>query len=343
MNKKLLLLAALLFSFTLNFAQMSILLVDDSDDSFGHVETFADALDSLGYAYSTYDASGTQSIPSGTMLQSYDLVIWHTGSDGDSLSLWDLTDTTNFPLESYLSLGGRLWLIGTDFLYDRYGGAPDTFSTGDFPYDYLGVSSYDVQSYIDDGSLGLPVADPASGSPISGLNQLDWIFSTLWYVDGVTPVNGAQIVYEMGDNSYVLSGYPCGLWYDNGTSQVLSFYFNVSQISTFDKMKTMTGTVLEFFQSQLTGRENLVVRDNDLVLFPNPTNGNVNLKFTAETGGNAMVQVFSTLGQEVYTREISVNSGTQVVNLPSLDLQSGLYVVQLSLNGQKMQQTLIRK
>jgi hypothetical protein len=34
-------------------------------------------------------------------------------------------------------------IIGKDFLYDRYGTAPDTFAVGDFVYDKLGISSYD--------------------------------------------------------------------------------------------------------------------------------------------------------------------------------------------------------
>ncbi|RMG72625.1 MAG: hypothetical protein D6722_05140 [Bacteroidetes bacterium] len=66
-------------------------------------------------------------------MEAYDLVIWQTGADGNDLWLWNGRDEDNGNLKAYLNGGGRLWLIGTDLLYDRYDGArtpspPETLS-----------------------------------------------------------------------------------------------------------------------------------------------------------------------------------------------------------------------
>jgi hypothetical protein len=80
-------------------------------------------------------------------LSKFDLVIWQTSNDGTQLSLWNKNDPENSHLKAYLNQGGKLWIGGLDFLFDKYGAAPKTFSEGEFAYEYLGLNSYDVQTY----------------------------------------------------------------------------------------------------------------------------------------------------------------------------------------------------
>lgn len=323
---------------------MSVLLVDDSDDPFNHVEDFSAALDSLGWAHDTYDAAGTQSVPSINDLVNYDLVIWHTGADSDSLSFWSRFDTINFDLQIYLAAGGRMWLIGTDVLFDRYGGAPIAFAPGDFPYDFLGIDSYDLQTNVDDGGLGLPVANPASGSPISGLPQLDWIFSTLWYVDGVTPTSGVgTTVYEMGDNSYLFSGHTCGVWADNGTSQVLSFFFNISQASSFQLMKDATEQVMNFFQSQVVAADPAANHLLHASLSPNPAAQSVALQVEFPTTGKGSVRVFTAYGTEVWAQDIAVKAGKQSLTFDVQAWTAGVYFVRVDVAGHSHTLKLVKQ
>lgn len=334
MKKTLLVFALLTIAFFPGFTQMSILLVDDSDDAFNHVEDFSAALDSLGWAHNTYDAAGTRTTPSINDLAIYDLVIWHAGSDSDSLSFWSRTDTANIPLATYLGAGGKLWVIGTDLLYDRHGGAPKSFLVGDFELDFMGLESYDLQSYVDDGSVGMPIANPSPLSPISNLPSLDWIFSTLWYVDGVTPFSGLGVpVYEMGDSGYMFAGHTCAVWADNNNSQVLSFFFNISQASTFNLMKDATEQVLNFFQSQVVATDPAAASFLHASLSPNPGTDRAALTMESPLAGNGQIRVFSAVGAEVLAQEISVNAGANSFALEAQDWEANIYFVRLEVEG----------
>ncbi len=156
----------------------SILFVDD-DNRYNNESTVTDVLDSLGYSYTNFDCGNNggmaTDVPGAADYSGKDLVIWFTGDDYKDLAFWNVADEDNPELINYLNTSGKkLLLISKDFLYDRYGNAPDTFATGDFVYDKLGISSYDGQSWKDDGNSGVTELNLASGNTMSTLTRLGW-------------------------------------------------------------------------------------------------------------------------------------------------------------------------
>lgn len=237
-----------------SFGQFRVLFVDDSGDGFGNAEYVASALDSLGYETVLIDAYLAEATPTLEEMNNYDLVIWYTSTWGVGLQLWDGTDSDNGVLIQYLSQPeANFWLIGLDYFYDRYDAAPDNFQAGDFPYEYLGISRYDVQSYADDGSFGVPLVTPAAAQPIPGLADINWQFSTLWYADGMEIRPEAREVYVFGDNSYSLAGKTTGVWYHpEGGARVLTYGFDLAQANNFDQIKGNMESVLDWWQADIT-------------------------------------------------------------------------------------------
>ncbi len=165
-------------------ASGSVLVVDD-DNKWNNENTLTEPLDNLGFSYDIFDCGDIGGIPTdlptADTLAGHDLVIWFTGDDGvlDNLAFWDVQDQDNAELKAFLDGGGRLWIIGRDVLYDRYGvpgeGDDDSFAAGDFCYDYLGIQSYDSQSYTSaDSYEGAAYLDLVAGTGFSGLNPLGW-------------------------------------------------------------------------------------------------------------------------------------------------------------------------
>lgn len=341
MKRFLLIMVVLLAQMNTGFSQLSILLVDDSDDSFNHVEDFSTVLDSLGYAHTMFDAQGTLSLPSAAMMGNYDLVIWHCGSDGDGLAFWSFADTNNASVDSFLAAGGNLWVMGTDLLYDRYGSGPKTFSTGTLEYDYLGLQSYDIQSYVDDSSTGLPLAMPDTAAPFVGLPTLDWIFSTLWYADGVTSIPFAtKPVYVMGDSSYTFAGKTCGVYYFNGYNKNLSLFFNPSQISTFQKHKDMTEAILNYYKSVIVGTDNSI--EAPIVsIYPNPSEGNTMIQVQTQHSSTGMIEIYSMNGAKVWSKNLTMTGKQQLVTLPTDNWTSGIYLVKVIAGSSAVTQKLI--
>ncbi len=71
-------------------------------------------------------------------LMDYQAIIWNCGIG--YAGGWTVDDSEEVNIKSYLDAGGKFALFSQDYIYDIYGATASTFSTGDFIYDYLGVS-----------------------------------------------------------------------------------------------------------------------------------------------------------------------------------------------------------
>lgn len=121
----------------------SILCVDrDGSADLGYTDEWQyiqPALDALGVEYTYYEVTDlTTDGPDFATLEQYDIVFWFCGESWENKQTMSDNDEVN--LASYLDGGGNLLLSAFDYFWDRYPDAGD-FSIGQFPYDYLGVSS----------------------------------------------------------------------------------------------------------------------------------------------------------------------------------------------------------
>ncbi len=225
----------------------NILVVDD-DNRYNNETQIYGALNNLGISYDSYDCSSSLASPDSSTLSAYDLVIWFTGDDNTALYFWNGTDTENPHVINYLNQGGKLWMLGLDFLFDLYAGAPDTFSSGDFIYDYAGISSYDAQSYTDDGGLGVDFLLQADMA-ISEQDTIDWNTSSgiLRYVDGCTLTDAAISHYVMAPESYPLSGLSVVQSQVAENYVVLSSWINIYYFSSSTLRDAWVGDVLDWF------------------------------------------------------------------------------------------------
>lgn len=328
-------------------AQISILFVDDSDDAFGNAPYFASALDSLGYTYTYYNAVDSAEAPLDTYLAGFDLVIWHTSTDDSGLWFWNGLDEDNARLKAYLDQGGFLWVVGNDFLFDRYGAPAAAFQAGDFAYEYLGLSSYDVQSYGSDGSLGVPTVLPDTLQPISGLTALTWQFPTLWWADGVSLRDSAVAIYRMGGPSYVLADSVAAAWYDNGSSKVLSFFFDLSLAANFRQIRSTTSAVVSFFQSLADSASTAVdplFAQANLRISPNPVQHRLRCQFELQEAQVCTAQLLDLNGRSAATFLAGqpLAAGVHAFEwVPPAQLPAGTYLLRITAAGQQLSQPIL--
>lgn len=78
-----------------------------------------------------------------------------------------------------------------------------------------------------------------------------------------------------------------------------------------------------------------------LRVFPNPTNGVLNLAFDASMGnGNAQIEVFNTLGERVFGTTRAMNGGAQRETLDLSGLTDGVYFVNITADGFRASRTV---
>jgi hypothetical protein len=112
-------------------------------------------------------------------------------------------------------------------------------------YDYLGIAQYDVQSYGDDGSLGVSELIPG-GYMATFVDTIRWIFPTAWWVDGCTPVDARYSLFVMGPDDYVLNGYASAIFNRNSLwedTKSVTFCFDPAIVDYFaNRVKLMADT-----------------------------------------------------------------------------------------------------
>jgi hypothetical protein len=66
--------------------------------------------------------------------------------------------------------------------------------------------------------------------------------------------------------------------------------------------------------------------DNNFIIYPNPSNGNINIKSLIDFG-DAKVSIYDMNGREVFTNEVSLQN---TVNINAENLTTGLYILQIN-------------
>lgn len=237
-------------------AQLSILLVNDNGYSTA-VDSVKNSMDRLGVSYSLFDAAIEGMSPSAELMKGFDLVYWHTGNDGAALYLWNGDETENQAIMDFVDDGGILWVEGCDFLHDKYSATPQAFFTGEFVYDYMGISNYFGQSKNDDDGNGLPKLDVVADNGIFTQDTIAWRWSGHWYADALEKTDNASNIYQMGPSDYALRDYYSAIYNEKGDGKVLSFAFRFDGIDTISVADTLMMQGINYF-SQFVEEKTLV-------------------------------------------------------------------------------------
>jgi hypothetical protein len=166
---------------------VSILLVDDDDNSPDMRPFYETALSALGYAYDVFDVGGgSGNGPSALQMGGYDLVIWFSGDQFGSPGKAGPNDYDEGELAAYLDAGGTLFLSSQDYRYDQGGVTP-------FMNNYLGVSNV----INDDGNF----LSVTGQNEFSGLGPYDLNYPGVDYSDYIVP--GTATVSFVGNNGNI--------------------------------------------------------------------------------------------------------------------------------------------
>lgn len=91
----------------------------------------------------------------------------------------------------------------------------------------------------------------------------------------------------------------------------------------------------------LSVEENALI--NDFTVFPNPANNEANIKFSVENNQNAKVELVSMVGQTVKSTIVQAQTGQNLVVMPTSELEAGIYMVKVTVNGSQQVQRLVIK
>jgi hypothetical protein len=117
-------------------------------------------------------------------------------------------------------------------------------------------------------------------------------------------------------------------------SSIYHFAIDANQIGIYNNVD-------EVWQGLWVGISNHNI--SGMRMYPNPATESVNVLFTAENTENGVLSVMNLMGQTVYTMNIDVNEGTNMVTIPVNQLPAGIYMVNIKTNKGISTQKLIVK
>lgn len=340
--KKLLTSFLILFSFGLTHAQ-NILFVNDNDAITANTTTMLTSMASTSYSTFTYWSipDSTTTLTS-TYMDNFDLVIWYCSTDGVGLDIWGGSATGNVEVVNYINSGKAFWLIGLDIMYQQYAGGPATFSSGDFAYDQMGLQSYDSQSYINDGSLGVDSVVRKTLVPTTFPSNIKWVFSTLWYVDGCTGLAGTLPMYEMGGaGTYPLLGSDCMFHKNDFTGNVMSTFFDPALIDTEPNRVNFLDESITYILNGVGINENVIA--STINVAPNPSKNQTALSFNLLKETNVSYTLYSISGAKIKIENLGKLTGENAVQIDLTSLESGMYFISLNTDSEQHFKKLIKE
>jgi len=109
--------------------------------------------------------------------------------------------------------------------------------------------------------------------------------------------------------------------------------FTVAEM-TMVETYTKTGNILtQGFQQPedfSSGIAEIIPISDNLLVYPNPTSGLFTLSFTSNVSGENMITLRNLVGQEVFSKNITQNTGVNTVKFDISSLRQGIYLLELT-------------
>jgi hypothetical protein len=166
-----------------------------------------------------------------------------------------------------------------------------------------------------------------NNSTCTGANMNKW-FDTVGSAVNCATTNGAPSFLPYSTTN--INGYN-GM---NSAGAWLIYFKDVVVDSNVTNARFNTFTI-QLCRSELVpvlSSENYEI--NDLVLYPNPNNGNFNIQFTSTSGNEININVHDLRGREIFNKKYSNNSLFNE-NLQLSNVQSGIYLVTIQDGSRK--------
>lgn len=122
-------------------------------------------------------------------------------------------------------------------------------------------------------------------------------------------------------------------------------YFQSPSITFGPSILTTSNWVAKMFIAKLgisTGIENFE-NQNDMLIYPNPTNGNVILEINFDKLENIIISLYNIIGERVYNETVNNAYGLFQKNINILGLSNGIYFIQIKVADAIMTKKIIKQ
>ncbi|MDR9399625.1 MAG: T9SS type A sorting domain-containing protein, partial [Salibacter sp.] len=163
--------------------------------------------------------------------------------------------------------------------------------------------------------------------------------------DTITVIENTSPEVDLGNDTMLAPGYTITLdagnagtylWNDGSTDTTKTITWNDVPGEFSVQVESADGCVNGdfIFIDANTGIEDVV--EGDIKVYPNPTNDNANIDMNLKEGGEMMIEVYSLSGQLLQQQQYGASVGHQVVPVDLSTVESGMYIINVKLDGESI-------
>ena len=255
----------------------------------------------------------------------------------DDVRIWDIVRTPAEIAASYNKClsGSEANLVALYNLEDGTGSATATDGTGNSNTGTL-LNMDPATDWVAGQSVAVPVAITSSESSPTGANP---IAVTLTFDSEVTGFDLTDLVVGNG-NAGNLAG--SGSTYTFDVTPVTTGAVTVDLPASMadDSCGNMNEAANQFsiMYDMTLGVDNNIL-SNNLQIYPNPSNGTLNIAVNASFGLESL-EIYDVMGKKVYSVKLNKESVVNSLNISSL--KSGLYIVQIKSEDATVNRRIVK-
>lgn len=173
--------------------------------------------------------------------------------------------------------------------------------------------------------------------------------SSLEYLSGLSRVRyyDENTLYACGANSYIYNSTDGGEnWTVTLTPDIPDGYFTDFAYLTRDKLvfTCSNGKFYKYEKGSNSIEEIFAPQRENISIFPNPVASQeaINIKINMENVNKVSIRLFSMDGREIEpASEIKINGANTISYNPGSKLQSGMYLLEITINGEKYLKSVV--
>lgn len=284
----------------------------------------------------TVSADPTVWTPHAALFPSANIALVPITMSSTSVSIYDIATTTKFSQDGvyynsssqYATYTDPMDLLQYPFEYnssftDSYAGSVLFFGT--IPAAESGSAFVQADAW---GALTLPGLT-SSSAPVTYTSTLR-VHSTQTYTDHANLFGLDTIVH------YSLESYT---WYSPGYHNALLTIATGTPTGSSAGIASFKTVTYSAFEDSTHEAVVAVKTGASLAIFPNPSNGIINIQYHTETAGQVRISLIDVLGREVSVISDRSTTGDQHVSYTTANIAKGLYFIRF----QSAEQTITRK
>lgn len=144
----------------------------------------------------------------------------------------------------------------------------------------------------------------------------------------IAVAEGTNTIYNMGPADYVFADYYTAFnkWIGNGC--VMTFTVETARIDTRANTEELFYQVIEYFKLTTGTDETLVSENMEIVVYPNPTTGNIVLHNSGNSEiGNGLFELYDINGRKILSKNVDFATDIEI-SLSSI--QRGFYIYSIT-------------